>query len=154
MTKINWQAEQARLTAIVYPATLKAAKRAFWTWPEHKRDDAIQECLTKMWDQWSRLVQNGKTPQEMVGSLIKYAILWVRYDRRIAGRTRTPDIYDHRAGFKQQQISDQGVANPSDRSDATNNASIDWNLHSGDSPLELASALEQTGVTLSQWCDL
>jgi len=153
MTALKWKSEHERFMSVAYPAVLKAAKRAFWHWREQKRDDAIQECLAKMWDQWSRLIQNGKNPEKMIGSLIKFAILWVRYDRRIAGRARTPDIYDFRAGFKQQQISDQGVANPFDRSDA-NNARIDWNVQTGDDPSALAAALETTGITLAQWCDV
>jgi hypothetical protein len=153
MRKINWQAEQDRFMAVAYPATLKAAKRAFWTWPEHKRDDAVQECLAKMWDQWSRLVQNEKTPEKMLGSLIKFAILWVKYDRKIGGRARTPDIYDYRSGFKQQQFSDEGQACPSDRSDPQNSW-IDWNVQTQDSPADLAAALETHNISLSQWCDL
>jgi hypothetical protein len=150
---MNWEQEKQRFMKIAYPATLKAARRAFWRWRYDKRDDAVQECLAKMWDQWSRLVQNGKNPQKMIGSLIKFAILWVKFDRKIAGRARTPDIYDYRAGFKQQQFSDDGQACPSDRADAAN-PWIDWNVHTGDSPADLAAALETTGITLSQWCDL
>ena len=79
--------------------------------------------------------------------------MWVRYDRKIAGRARTPDIYDYRAGFTQQQLCDQGVASPSDRADAKN-PWINWHVEAGDNPADLAAALEQTGVTLAQWCDL
>jgi hypothetical protein len=149
----NWEQEKRRFMTIVYRAILNAARRAFWHWRHCKRDDAIQECHAKMWDQRSRLVQNGKNPEKMIGPLIKFAILWVRYDRKIGGRARTPDIYDYRTGFKQQQISDQGLANPSDWADANNNAPIDSNLHTGDDPSALAAALETTGTTLSQWCD-
>jgi hypothetical protein len=151
---MNWDQEQQRFMSIAFPATQKAAKRAFWHWREqHKRDDAIQECLAKMWDQWSRLLLRGKNPETMLGSLIKFAILWVRYDRRIAGRARTPDVYDYRAGYKAQQISEQGMANPADRSDPQN-AWIDWVLSSGDDPCALAAALETSGISLAQWCDL
>jgi hypothetical protein len=73
-----------------------------------------------MWDQWSRLLLRGKDPETMIGSLIKFAILWVPYDRKLGGRARTPDVFDYWAGLTQQQISDQGVANPSDRSDPRN----------------------------------
>jgi hypothetical protein len=140
---------------VAYPKTQKAARRAFWHWRSNKRDDAIQECHTKMWDSWSRLLLRGKNPELMIGCLIKYALLWVKYDRRLSiiERSRTPDIYDYRAGYKQQQISDQGEANPTDRADP-HNPWIDWHLQAGDSPCDLAAALEQTGVSLSQWCDL
>ena len=149
---MNWEQEQQRFMEVAFEATRKAAKRAFWHWKSNKRDDALQECVSKLWDSWSRLLLRGKNPEPMLGCLIKYALLWVRYDRRISGRARTPDIYDFRAGFTQQQITDQGAANPADRS-AAENPWIDWTLSSGDDPSDLASALEETGVSLAQWCD-
>jgi hypothetical protein len=154
MNTLNWDQEQQRFMAVAYPATQKAATRAFWGWREHKRDDAIQECHAKMWDQWSRLLLRGKNPETMTGSLIKFAILWVRYDRKIGGRARTPDVYDYRSGFKQQLLNDNGEASPSDRADARN-PWIDWQVQAGDDPALLAIALEMTGgITLHQWCDL
>lgn len=153
MITINWEIEHARFMTIAYPAAQKAAKRAFWAWRDHKQDDAIQECHAKMWDEWSRLLLRGKNPETMIGSLIKFAILWVKYDRKIGGRPRTLDIYDFRAGFKQQQFSDDGQACPADRSDPQNSW-INWNVQTGDDPSALAAALETTGITLSQWCDL
>jgi hypothetical protein len=152
MNNINWTLEHKRFEAVAYPATQKAAKRAFWNFPENRRSDAVQECHAKMWDQWSRLRLKGKNPETMVGCLIKYALLWVRYDRKLGGRARTPDVYDYRAGFSQQFLSDQGVASPSERSDAEN-PWIDFNVQSGDNPADLAAALEETGVSLAQWCD-
>lgn len=153
MNGLNWEHEQQRFMQIAFPATQKAARRAFWNFPENKRSDAVQEAHAKMWDQWSRLLIRGKNPETMLGSLIKFALLWVRYDRKIAGRARTPDIFDYRAGFTQEQISDQVVANPADRSDAENSW-IDFNVQSGDDPATLAAALETSGVTLAQFCDL
>jgi hypothetical protein len=150
---MNWEQEKQRFMSIAYPATQKAARRAFWHWRQHKRDDAIQECHAKMWDSWSRLLLRGKNPETMIGSLIKFAILWVKYDRKIAGRARTPDIYDVRAGFKQQLLADEGRACPSDRAHP-GNPWINWEVSSGDNPSDLVAALEQTGVSLSQWCDL
>jgi hypothetical protein len=153
MSILNWNVEHERFMTVAYPATQKAAKRAFWHWREHKRDDAIAEATAKMWDSWSRLLLRGKNPETMIGSLIKFALLWVRYDRRIAGRARTPDVYDFRSGFKQQQFADDGQACPSDRADAANSW-IDWVVSSGDDPCALAAALECCGITLAQWCDL
>ena len=150
---MNWEAEKTRFMQIAYPATQKAARRAFWNWRDDKRPDAIQECTVKMWDSWSRLLQRGKNPEKMLGSLIKFAILWVRYDRKIGGRARKPDVYDFRSGFKQQLLSDDGTASPSDRADAEN-PWINWHVQSGDNPALLASALEETGISLAQWCDL
>lgn len=152
MNNLNWETEHERFTANVYPRTMTAAKRAFYGWHPRKKDDAIQECLAKMWDSYSRLLRRGKNPEPMISGLIKFAILWVRYDRRIAGRSRRPDIYDYRAGFTQQQISDQGQANPSDRSDHRN-PWINWQVDAGDDPADLAAALETSGVSLAQWCD-
>ena len=38
---------QERFVAVAYPTTLKAAQRAFKSWHERKRQDAIQECQAK-----------------------------------------------------------------------------------------------------------
>jgi hypothetical protein len=150
---LNWDQEQQRFMTVAYPATRKAAKRAFWGWREHKRDDAIQECLAKMWDSWSRLLLRGKNPETMIGSLIKFAILWVKYDRKIAGRARTPDLFDYRSGYKQQQFSDDEQACPSDRADAANGW-INWDVQTGANSADLAAALETSGITLAQFCDI
>lgn len=147
-------AEQRRFVEVAYPKTQKAARRAFWHWRENKRDDAIQECHAKVWDQWYRLVAKGKNPEPILGCLIKFALLWVRYDRKLGGRARTPDVFDYRAGFKQQQFSDDGeAACPSDRADAEN-LWVEWHVQTGDDPSDLAAALETSGVTLAQFCDL
>ncbi len=152
MNNLNWDVEHERFTANVYPRTLKAANRAFYGWHPRKKDDAIQECLAKMWDSYSRLLKRGKNPEPMISGLIKYAILWVRYDRKIGGRSRRPDVYDYRSGFSRQMLSEKGQATPTDRSSAENSW-INWDQHTGDDPCELAAALESTGITLNQWCD-
>ncbi len=149
---MNWKREHERFLTVAYHRTMKAAKRAFYGWRSCNRDDAIQECLAKMWDSWSRLLHRGKNPEPMTAGLIKFAILWVKYDRKIAGRSRVPDVYDFRSGFKQQQISEQGQANPADRSDPENTW-ISWNLSGGDNPSDLAAALETSGISLAQWYD-
>jgi hypothetical protein len=153
MNDLDWEAEHVRFMTVAYARTVTSAKRAFWGWHSRKKDDAIQECLAKMWDQWSRLLLRGRDPEPMLKGLVKYAILWVRYDRRIGGRSRTPDVYDYRAGLTPQQIDDQGWANPSDRS-AAGNAWINWNLHGGDDPCDLAAALERCRILLAQRYDL
>jgi hypothetical protein len=153
MNNINWQVEHERFMTIVYPRIVKAATHAFWHWKSNKRLDAIQEAVVKVWDSHRRLLLRNRDPEPLLAGIIKYALLWVRYDRKIGGRARTPDIYDFRAGFKQQQLSDQGEASPSSRSDP-DNPWLDWGLSSGDNPVELAAALETSGITLSQFCDL
>jgi len=153
MVEINWEVEHRRFMDLAYNRTMKAAKRAFWGWHESKRDDAIAECVAKLWDSWSRLVVRGRNPEPMTAALIKYAILWVRYDRKIGGRARKPDVYDYRAGFCRHLLSEQGEASTSERS-SRENSWIDWNQHTGDDPCQLSAALESTNVTLAQWCDL
>src|SRR5207249_222400 len=106
----------------------------------------------KVFDSWRRLLLRKRNPEPLLPGLIKYAILWVRYDRKIAGRSRMPDVYDYRSHMRQQFLSEQGEASASDRS-SSENPWINWALHSGDNPADLAAALETTGVTLSQWCD-
>jgi hypothetical protein len=152
MSTVDWDQEHERFMRVAYEATRKAAKRAFWGWRSDKRDDAIQECVAKMWDQWSRLVQRSKNPEPMLYALIWWAKKWVCYDRRISGRSGMPDVFDYRANMSRQLLSDQG-ATPSDRSDPEN-PWINWGLSSGDDPSELAAALETSGITLSQFCDL
>src|SRR3954468_2568553 len=135
-------AQRRRFEAVAYPRTLEAARRAFRAWHSRKRDDAVAECVAKMWDSWARLLDRGKDPMPLMPGLIKFAILWVRYDRRIAGRAPHPDVYDYRSGLKRQQLCGQGQASPTERSNP-DNSWIDWELESGDDPAELAAALER-----------
>jgi hypothetical protein len=153
MNTVNWQVEHERFMTNVYPRIVKAATHAFWHWKSNKRPDAIQESVGKVWDSWSRLLLRGRDPEPMLAGIIKFALLWVRYDRKIGGRARKPDVYDYRGGYKQQYLSDQGQASPSDRADRDNER-INWHVQTGDDPCALAAALESTGISLSQWCDL
>jgi len=142
---------QQRFVEVAYPRTLKAAHKAFKSWHERKRADAIQECVAKLWDQWIRLVNKGRNPEPMLGRLIYWAIMWVRYDRRLSGRPRNIDLMDYRAGMKQQKLSGKGEASPTDRSDK-NNGWIDWAVSArSDDPAQLASALEEVGLSLEDW---
>jgi hypothetical protein len=150
MNMINWEVEHERFMADAYPRTLKAAKRAFWNWHPRKKEDAVQESLGKVWDSYSRLLNRGKNPQTMISGLIKFAILWVRYDRKIGGRARNPDVYDYRSGFSRQMLSDTGQATSTDRSSAENSW-IDWTLSGGDDPADVVMALEATGLSLADY---
>jgi hypothetical protein len=76
----------------------------------------------------------------------------VRYDRKISARARTPDIFDYRAGYK-QYLSDDGQASPSDRADPIK-PWINWEVQTGDNPADLAAALDTSGTTLAQSCDI
>src|SRR5271157_3288294 len=141
MNEIDWQVEHKRFMDVAYPRTLKAAQRAFSGWHISKQRDAIATCIAEMWCQWSRLLLRGRNPEPMLTGLIKYALLFVRYDRpiTITGRARTPDVYDFRTGFKRQMLSSQGEAEPTDRSDA-GNTWINWHVQARDDPAELAAA--------------
>jgi hypothetical protein len=154
MNEVDWQVEHDRFMTLVYPRTLKAAKRAFSGWHISKQTDAVASCIGKMWCQWSLLLLRGRDPEPMIAGLIRHALLFVKYDRKpsIVDRARTPDVYDFRSGFKRQMLSEQGEASPTDRSDAAN-PWINWHVQAGDSPCELAAALEETNVTLAQWYD-
>src|SRR5271157_3952405 len=78
-------------------------------------------------------------------------LLWVRYDRRLSGRSRNIDVMDYRAGMKQQELNGKGEASPTDRSDK-NNGWIDWAVSArSDDPAQLASALEEVGLSLEEW---
>ena len=103
---------QERFVEVAYPRALKAAHKAFKSWHEPKRQDAVQECMAKMWDQWIRLVNRGRNPEPMLNGLIKCAVLWVRYDRRLSGRARNIDVTDYRANMKQQEFSGKGEVSP------------------------------------------
>jgi hypothetical protein len=62
MNDLDWEAEHVRFMTVAYARTVTSAKRAFWGWHSRKKDDAIQECLAKRWDQWSRLLLRGRDP--------------------------------------------------------------------------------------------
>jgi len=143
---VTIEAEQRRFMETAYPRTLGAARKAFRRWHSRKRDDAIQECLAKTWDSWIRLVERGGDPEPILHGLIKFALLWVRYDRRIAGRSRNIDIYDYRSGMTPQRLDGQGKASPTHRSDP-HNAWIDWMVSEGEDPAEMVSALDAAGLT-------
>lgn len=150
MSNLDWEEEHERFMADVYPRTMTAAKRAFNGWHSPKQADAIQECLAKMWDSWSRCLKIGKNPEPMTSAMIKFAVLWVRYDRKIGGRSRKPDVYDYRSGFSRQMLSDQGHATPSNRSSAEN-PWIEWALSDGDDPADVVMALEATGLSFADY---
>ena len=142
---------QERFVEVAYPRALKAAQKAFKSWHERKRQDSIQECLAKLWHEWICLVNRGRNPEPLLNGLIKFAILWVKYDRRLSGRSRNIDVMDYRAGMKQQELNGKGEASPTDRSDKMNGW-IDWTVKAKtDDPALLASALEEVGLSLEEW---
>ena len=143
---MDWAIEQKRFERVAYHRTLDAARKAFRRWHSRTKDDAVAEMMGKMWDQWSRLHLRGKDPERMVGTLIKWAILWVKYDRRIAGRARCFDVMDYRAGMKRQDLDAQGRPHPSDRS-ARENSWIDWDGPKvDDDPAAWAEAKDALGL--------
>jgi hypothetical protein len=151
MQEIDWDAEKRRFERVAYPFALRAARRAFETWPERKRADAEGEFMAKMWDQWSRLILKGKDPEPMLYPLIHWAKQWVRYDRRLSGRPSNIDIQDYRAGMTQHLMDGRGRLKPHERS-ARINGFFDWSAQArADDPAELAAALEAVGLTLEEY---
>jgi hypothetical protein len=151
MSEINWKVEQDRFMALAYVRCERAARRAFKTWHSRKRDDAIQECVAKAWATWAYNVEKGKDPVALLGPNIYWAVLFVRYDRKVAGRAPHPDVFDYRAKMKRQLLSGQGKASPTDRGEPLNNW-IDWAVKAPtDDPAELAEALEAAGLTLDDY---
>lgn len=89
----------------------------------------------------------------MIGPLIHWAILHVRYDRKVAGRSRNLDIQDYRAGMTQHLMDGRGKLKPHDRADRINGF-LDWTgVARTDDPAELATALEAVGMTLEDYLD-
>jgi hypothetical protein len=151
--RIDWQAEQQRFMAIAYQRAERAARRAFKKWHSRKRDDAIAEMVGKVWATWAYNVEQGKDPVALLGPNIHFAILWVRYDRKIAGRGRNPDVYDYRAGMKRQMLSGQGKASPTDRSDG-GNSWIGWAVDAGaDDPAEMVAAMDSYGLSYAAYAE-
>lgn len=148
---IDWAAEQRRFMESAHPFAVRAARRAFKNWHERKRDDAEAEFVAKVWDQWARLLVRGKDPEPMLWPLLHWAKMWVRYDRKIGGRGRTPDVFDYRAGMTRHLLDGRGRPTPHDRA-APINGWLDWTGQARtDDPAELASALERAGMTLDEY---
>jgi hypothetical protein len=154
MNRIDWKAEQDRFMTVAYDKAVRAAKRAFRHWHVSKRDDAEAEFIGKVWDQWWRVVERGRDPEPLLYPLLHWAKRWVQYDRRIAGRPRNLDIQDYRGKMTQHLLDGRGKLEPHDRSDRTNGF-LDWSgAAKTDDPAALAAALENSGTTLAQFCDL
>jgi hypothetical protein len=97
-------AEPRRFMETAYPRALRAAQRAFKRWPRRKREDAIAEMVGRVWMTWVLNMEKGKGPLGLLGPNIHWAILWVRYDRKIAGRARGFHVSDDRPNRKRQQL--------------------------------------------------
>jgi hypothetical protein len=110
--------------------------------------------MAKLWDQWVRLLERGRDPVLLLYPLLYWAKQWCYMDRRLSGRPHNLDIQDYRAKMVQHLMDGRGKLQPHDRADRTN-AFLDWTgTARTDDPCDLAAALETTGITLSQWCDL
>ena len=106
------ETEQDKFMRMAYARTVAAARRAFRSSHNRKSEDAVQETITKMWDQWIRLVRRGGNPEPIIGGMIYHALMFVRYDRKVAGRARRPDVFDYRSPLKQQRLDARGVPVP------------------------------------------
>jgi hypothetical protein len=151
MDAIDWEMEKRRFERVAYPFALRAAQRAFRRWPERKRADAEAEFLAKMWDQWRRLLERGRDPEPLLWPLLHWAKQWVRYDRRLSGRSQNIDIQDYRTGMVQHLMDQRGQLKPHERS-ARINGFLDWaGMAKTDDPGALVAALEQAGLTLEEY---
>lgn len=154
MSTINWSFEHERFMSVAYDKAVRAAKRACRRWHVSKRDDAEAEFLGKVWDQWWRVVERGKDPVPLLYPFLHWAKRWVQFDRRLSGRPRNIDLQDYRAGMTQHLMDGRGKLEPHDRSGRVNGF-LDWSgTARTDDPADLSAALETSGITLSQFCDL
>jgi hypothetical protein len=143
---LDWAIEGERFERLGCHRAQNAAYRAFRRWHRRKREDAIAECVAKVWATWRHNLEKGKDPVALLGANIHWAILWVRYDRRIAGRTGMPDVFDYRAGMKRQELDSQGRPRPTDRGSPMNGW-IDWRgIRLDDDPAAWVEAKESLGV--------
>ena len=71
------ETEQDRFMRLAYARTVAAARKAFRSWHICKREDAVQEAVVKMLDQWLRLVQRGGDPEPILGGMIYHALICV-----------------------------------------------------------------------------
>jgi hypothetical protein len=143
---VDWSIEHRRFERLAYRWALAAAKRAFRKWHERKRDDAVAEMVAKVWATWRFNVEKGKDPVALLGANIHWAILWVRYDRRIVGRARSIDVFDYRAQMKRQNLDGQGRPHPTERGIRENHW-IDWRgVGIDDDPARWAEARDLMGV--------
>src|SRR3954467_1080500 len=101
---LDWTIEQERFEKLAYRRALNAARKAFKAWHERKRDDAVAEMIAKVWATWRYNLEKGKDPVALLAVNIHWAILFVRYDRKISGRARSFDVYDYRAGMTRQDL--------------------------------------------------
>ena len=109
MNTVNWEQEHKRFMDVAYPRTLKAAKRAFSGWHDSKQTilspAALGKCGTS-----GVCCSSGHDPEPMISALIRFAIIWVRYDRKTRDWARNPDVYDYRSHMQRQLLSEQGEA--------------------------------------------
>ena len=97
MNNLNWEHEHERFMTVAYPRIVKAARRAFWHWKSTSAQRLSRNASGRM-----GLLATGNSsgivpdPEPML-AIIKFASLWVRYDRKIAGRARTPEVFDYRS---------------------------------------------------------
>jgi hypothetical protein len=87
-------AEQRRFMETACPRALLAAQRAFRRCPRRKREGAIAECVAKVSATWVHNLETGEDPLALLGPNIHWAIFFVRYDRKIAGRAGSFGAFD------------------------------------------------------------
>lgn len=152
--KDTWRWDQA--AAYAYhevvengPSRVSQAMQAFRTLLGESNMLAYLAMMAPRLVELHRQVWKGKDPSTDPGlyQILHWAVKWVRYDRRIAGRSPNgPDVEDYRAGMRRQEIDGQGRAHPTDRSDPSNEW-IDWGTQSREvDPAEWAEAKDEQGM--------
>src|SRR5690242_2080012 len=63
----DWKSEQDRFMALAHQRADRAARRAFKAWHSRKREDAIAECVGKVWATWVYNLERGKDPVALLG---------------------------------------------------------------------------------------
>ncbi len=75
---IDWNKEHEKFLSNAYARTLTAARKAFRSWPDRNRDDALAETMAKCWDSYSRLPLRGRDPEPFLAGIIRFAVLWTK----------------------------------------------------------------------------
>ena len=64
----------------------------FWRCAQ-RRDDAIAEVVALCWAWFVRLVERGRDPVPLAGSLARFAVKQVRSGRKLCGKARAHDVF-------------------------------------------------------------
>ena len=141
---MDWEQEHRRFMAAAYPATLKPQS-------EHSGLGLGTNETMRSRSAWLRCgingagwSQNHKSPEKMLGSLINFAILWSSTTARSPAEPERPTCLTM-VRLRAAAILDRRRRPPNIRL-IVEKSWINWHVQTGDSPLELAAALEQSAI--------